>query len=85
VVVVVVVVVVLFIIAIIAFGLFAAHVASTLQPSTVTVVTAGTVWNLDAGYYEEIGPVDLTSSSTWAVTGTFTASVGIAAYIMTSN
>jgi hypothetical protein len=84
-VVVVVVVAVLVIIAIIALGLFAAHVVSTLTPSTVTVVTAGTVWNLDAGYYEEVGPVDLTSSSTWTVIGTFTASEGIDAFVMTSS
>jgi hypothetical protein len=84
VVVVVVVVVVILLVAIIALGLFAAHVASTLQPNNVTVVSAGTVWNLPAGYYEDVGPIDLTSSSSWVISGTFTASAGIDAYIMTS-
>lgn len=84
-VIVVVVVVVILAISIIALGLFAAHVVSTLQPNTVTVASAGTVWNLDAGYYEDVGPIDLTSSSSWVTSGTFTASAGIDAYIMTSS
>lgn len=54
---------------------------TSLQP--VTVVTAGTVWNLNADYYEYIGPLDL-GNSTWTISGTFTASNGIDAYIMTS-
>lgn len=82
---VVVVVVVVLVIGLIALGLFAEHVASNLQPITVTVVSAGTVWNLDAGYYEDIGPADLTSRSTWIVSGSFNASEGIDAFIMTSS
>jgi hypothetical protein len=85
VVIVVVVVAALLIIATIALGLFAAHVASSLTPTTITVVPAGTVWNVDAGYYEPIGPVDLTSRSEWAVSGAFTATEGIAAYVMTES
>jgi hypothetical protein len=83
--VVVVVVAVLFIIAAIALGLFVAHVASSLMPTTVTVAPAGTVWNVSAGSYKEAGPVDLTSRSEWAVSGAFTATQGIAAYVMTSS
>lgn len=54
-------------------------------PATVAIASQGTVWNLNAGYYESIGPVDLTSNSTWTISGTFTASNGIDAYVMTSS
>jgi hypothetical protein len=85
VVIVVVVVAVLVIIATIALGLFVKNVASTLTPNTVTVTPAGTVWNINPDYYEEVGPVDLTSKSTWVVSGAFTATIGIAAYVLTSS
>jgi len=84
-VIVVVVVVALILVAVVALGLFAAHVVQSSLPETVTVVSAGTVWNLSAGYYEYEGPVDLTARSSWTVSGTFTASAGIAAYVMTSS
>ncbi len=54
-------------------------------PARVTVVTSGTVWNLNAGTYEYVGSVDLTSNSSWTLSGTFTASNGITAYAMTSS
>lgn len=54
-------------------------------PATVTIASQGTVWNLNAGYYEYIGPVDLTSNSSWTISGTFTASNGIDVYVMTSS
>jgi hypothetical protein len=54
-------------------------------PAIVTVVTSGTVWNLNAGYYEDVGPIDLTSNSSWTISGSFTASNGITAYVMTSS
>jgi hypothetical protein len=54
-------------------------------PAVVTVATSGTVWNLDAGYYEYVGPVDLTTNSSWTTSGTFTASAGITAYVMDST
>lgn len=84
VVIIVVVVVVVVLVALAALGLF---LVSAISHSvvTVTVVPSGTVWNLDAGYYEEVGPVDLTSHSSWATSGTFTATNGIAAYIMDSS
>jgi hypothetical protein len=56
-------------------------------PATVSVVSSGTVWNLNAGYYEDVGPVDLSGLThvlSWALSGTFTASNGIDAYVMTS-
>jgi hypothetical protein len=54
-------------------------------PAQDTIVTSGTVWNLNAGYYEDVGPADLTSNSSWTVTGSFTASHSITAYVMTSG
>jgi len=55
-------------------------------PVIVTVVTSGTVWNLNAGNYEYVGPIDLTSNSSWTISGSFTATNnGITAYIMTSS
>jgi len=54
-------------------------------PATVTVVTSGTVWNLNAGSYEPVGPIDLTSNSSWTMSGTFSATYGITAYVMTSG
>ncbi len=55
-------------------------------PQTVTVVGAGTVYNLNQGQYEGIGPVALTTASSWTITGTFTATnSGATAYVMTSS
>jgi hypothetical protein len=58
---------------------------SNPPPPTDTVVISGTVWNLNAGYYEYVGPVMLTSESSWSVSGAFTTTNGIACYIMTSS
>ena len=86
VVIVVVVVAVIIVVAAIALGLFAAHVVSSLEPSTQTIVASGTIWNLKAGQYEDVGPVSLGSSSgSWEVYGTFSASNGSTAYVMTSG
>jgi hypothetical protein len=55
-------------------------------PVIVTVVTSGTVWNLNARYYEGVGPIDLTSNSSWTISGSFTATNnGITAYVMNSS
>ena len=54
-------------------------------PVSITVVTSGTVWNLNPGHYEYIGSVALTSNSSWTISGTFTATNGITAYVMTSS
>ena len=56
-------------------------------PAAVSVVSSGTVWNLNAGSYENVGPVNLsglTHALSWALSGGFTASNGISAYVMTS-
>jgi hypothetical protein len=55
------------------------------SPAVFQVVSSGTVWNLGAGTYESAGPVSLTSNPSWTVSGTFTATNGITAYIMTSS
>ena len=55
-------------------------------PPPVTVATSGTVWPLSAGQYEYLGPVSLsTGASSWSTSGSFTASNGITAYILTSS
>jgi hypothetical protein len=41
------------------------------------------VWQIDAGHYEAAGPADVPYPAT--VNGSFTASNGITAYLMTSN
>jgi hypothetical protein len=86
---VVVVVVVVALVALAASGVFSPKPVSTPPsspppPATVTVVSSGTVWNLNAGTYESVGPTDLTSNSSWTMSGDFTASNGITAYAMTS-
>lgn len=81
-------VVVVAVIALVASGLFSPKPTNTYTPpppAKVTVVLSGTVWNLNAGTYEYVGPVDLTSNSTWTMSGAFTASTGIAAYAMSSG
>lgn len=54
-------------------------------PATITVATTGTVWNLNAGQYEQVGPVDLTSNLSWTISGSFTATNGVTAYVMNSS
>jgi hypothetical protein len=56
-----------------------------LPPAEVQVAASGTVWNLNAGNYEYVGAVSLTSNSSWTISGTFTATNGITAYVMTSS
>lgn len=68
-----------------AIGAFSGSKSSKSSTPSVTIVPSGTVWNLDAGYYEYAGPFDLTNESSWTVSGSFTASEGIDAYIMTSD
>lgn len=79
----VVVIVVVILAALAVAGVFSP--ASSSASKQVTVVTTGTVWPINAGYYEYVGPVDLTAYSSWTVSGTFTATNGIAAYVMTSD
>jgi hypothetical protein len=85
----VVVAVVLVVLVLAASGAFSPKAPSSNNgpppPAIVTVVTSGTVWNLNGNYYEAVGPIDLTSNSSWIISGSFTASNGITAYVMTSS
>jgi type II secretory pathway pseudopilin PulG len=80
--VIIVVVVVVIVLVIVAAALIGSGNKSN---STQTIIASGTVYNLNAGYYESVGPVDLTSSSSWTIAGTFTASNGITVYVLTSS
>lgn len=83
--VIVVVVVVGATVALAALGLFFATAPQASQSTTVTVTPSGTVWNINAGYYKVVGPIDLASQSSWLITGAFTATNGVAAYVMDSS
>lgn len=48
-------------------------------PPPETVVASGTVWTLNAGQYEYL---EFTTSATGALTGSFTATNGVTAYVM---
>jgi len=54
-------------------------------PPIVIVAAAGTIWNVSAGDYKDVGPIDLSSDTSWRLDGSFTSSNGIAAYILTSS
>jgi hypothetical protein len=86
VVVVVIVVVALLVIGLVAVGLFAEQVVHSFVPKTVVIVSGGTSWNLNPGSYQEQGPIDLSASSSWTVSGSFTATLGgITVYAMSSG
>lgn len=54
-------------------------------PGQLTIATAGTVWNLNAGQYESVGAINLISSASWTISGAYTATHGIDVYILTST
>jgi hypothetical protein len=55
--------------------------SGALPPGYIT--GAGQIWTIPPGYYTEIGIFDLTNHSSWTVTGAFSATAGIGAYILT--
>jgi hypothetical protein len=85
-VIVIVVVVAIIIVGLVLLGFFVSQVVTRFAPSTVTVVPAGTAWNLNPGAHEDQGPIALTSGLSWSIAGTYTATAGgITVYILTSS
>jgi hypothetical protein len=57
---------------------------------TVPIASNGTNWdiepsNLSSNSYQDVGPIDLTSNSSWTTSGTFTASYAVRAIFMTAS
>jgi hypothetical protein len=59
--------------------------ATTASPEVVAVAPSGTAWTITEGSSAHVGPINLTSKSAWIVSGMFTATLGVSAFVLTEE
>lgn len=67
-----------------AAGVFTPKSAPATTPTVVQITPAGTVWNIGVYGNVTVGPVNLTSHSSWTLSGNFTTSFSIDVFVMTA-